>query len=131
AVQFLPLYLVMLAASAAQVGLLSSATGLAGLLALVPGAWLARRPGWRKAIVLLGGGGVARGALLLMAAVPFALSGNAAIVALIALGGLRSLAGSMSQPAWTSLFADIVPEHARRAYTSLRQFSTAIVAMLA
>ncbi len=60
ALPFLPVCLVALGASAVQVGLLSGATALAGLLALVPAAWLARRTRSRKLVVLLGRWGFAR-----------------------------------------------------------------------
>src|SRR5690606_20896898 len=102
---FLPVYLVALSASAAQVGLLSSAAGLAGLIALGPGAWLARRAGSRRVALLLGGGALARVTMLLMAVVPFVFSGHSAVYALIALGGVRSLLTVAAQPAWVSVFA--------------------------
>lgn len=109
ALPFLPVYLVALGATNTQVGLLAAATALAGLVALFPAAWLARRARSRKRVVLFGGWGFARLALIPIAAIPFFGHTEIAVALLIALGGLRTLAGSLSHPSGMAFLADVVP----------------------
>ena len=129
ALPFLPVYLVALGASTAQVGLLSAATALAGLVALFPAAWIARRTRSRKLVVLLGGWGFARLALIPIAALPFLGHTNLAVGALIVLGGLRVLAGSLSHPSWMALFADVVPERLTGVFNARRSLAASLTGM--
>lgn len=129
AIPFLPVYLVALGATATQVGLLSAATALAGLLALFPAAWIARRVRSRKRVVLLGGWSAARLALIPIALIPFVGSVEFAVAALIVLGGLRVLAGSLAHPSWMALFADVVPERLTGVFNARRSLAASLTGM--
>lgn len=129
ALPFLPVYLVALGATTAQVGLLSAATALAGLLALFPAAWIARRARSRKRVVLLGGWGFARLALIPIALIPFLGHAQAAIAAVIVLGGVRALAGALSHPSWMSLFADVVPPRLTGVFNARRSLAGSVTGM--
>ncbi|MGE3855372.1 MAG: MFS transporter [Dehalococcoidia bacterium] len=128
---FLPLYLVFLGATTTEVGLLSILSGLAGLVALVPGAWLAEHARSLKVVVLLGGGGVARLGLLALAAIPFALDGQRAVFAILAVAGVRALVNMIGHPSWVSIFAAVVPADGRAKYAARRSLGGSLVAMAA
>ncbi len=111
---YLPLFALAYGATNAQVGQLAAVASLLGALALFPGARVIPWFGRRKPIVLLFGGGLARLAFLPLACLPFLVHTPAqAVPALIGLNGLISFANSLCAPAWTSLAADIVPDHVR------------------
>lgn len=129
AIPFLPVYLVALGASATQVGLLAAATAFAGLIALFPAAWIARRARSRKRVVLFGGWGLARFALIPIALVPFLGHAELAIAALIALGGLRVLAGSLAHPSWMALFADVIPQRMTGVFNARRSLASSVTGM--
>jgi len=125
--QFLPMCLVALGATSVQVGALATATGLAGTIALGPAAWLARRAGARRGVVLAATGA---GRLLLLAMAGAAIAGQAGAVGLvIALGGLRALAAALAQPSWMAMFAAVVPVEGRAQYVSRRALATGLTAM--
>lgn len=111
---YVPLFALAYGATNAQVGQLAAIASLLALLALFPGARAIPLFGWRKPIVLLGGGGLARVTLLALACLPFfTRNPAAAIAAIIGINGITSFASSFSTPAWTSLAAEIVPGHVR------------------
>ena len=126
---FLPLYLVFLGATATEVGMLSIASGLAGLIALFPGAWIAQRTRSLKAVVLLGGGGIARVGLLALAAIPFFFDGQRAVVAILVIAGVRALVSMLAHASWVSIFAAVVPPEGRAKYTARRSLMISVVAM--
>jgi MFS family permease len=129
--QFLAIYAIALGASEADIGILAAGAGLAGLVALAPGARIAERASSRKWIVLLSGGGGARLLLLAMAFVPWIADGRTAVYVLIVLASLRWFAGMIGHPAWVALTAAIVPLDLRRFYISRRMLGIAIVGALA
>ncbi|MGH2536517.1 MAG: MFS transporter [Candidatus Promineifilaceae bacterium] len=118
---FIPLYALAFGASNSQVGLVTAAANLLGALSFFPGARLVEQVRWRKPLVLLSGGWLGRLALLGLALVPL-LAGRPeiAIALIVLLNGLRSFLGNLANPAWTSLVADLVPEHMRGRYLSGR-----------
>jgi MFS family permease len=128
--RFLSVYAIALGASNTEIGVLAIGNGLAGLIALSPGAWLAERMPSRKWVVLLSGGGVGRLAIFFMAMVPLFLVEHTAVLALIVLAGVRSFAGSIGHPSWVSLLSDIIPIDLRAFYISRRMLGIAIVAAL-
>jgi MFS family permease len=130
-VQFLSIYAIALGATNAEVGLLAIANGLAGILALTPGAWIAERTPSRKLVVLLAGGGAGRLAVLGMALTPILMrEPHEGVYMLIALTFLRWFAGSSGHPSWVSLLADIIPIDLRRFYVSQRMLGITIVAAM-
>ena len=126
---FLPLYLVLLGATATEVGMLSIAGGLAGLVALFPGAWLAQRVKSLRAVVVLGGGGVARIGLLGLAAIPFVFDGQRAVTAILVIASVRALVSMLGHASWVSVFAAVVPPDARAKYTARRSLVISVTAM--
>lgn len=131
-VQFLSIYAISLGASDAQVGLLAIANGLAGILALAPGAALAERAASRKLVVLAGGGGAGRLAILAMAGVPLLFDDvRSAVYALVVLTFVKSLAGAACHPSWVSLLADIFPIDRRAFCVSQRMLSLTVAAAVA
>ena len=130
--QFLSIYAIALGASNTQVGLIAIANGLAGALALYPGARIADRVASRKRVVLIGAAGIGRLTVLAMALAPvFLRDPSQAVYALIALTFLRWLAGSTSHPSWVGLLADIIPIDLRRFYVSQRMLGMTIVGAFA
>jgi MFS family permease len=91
--------------------------------------WLADRSPSLKRIVILGGGGSARVALLLLALLPALLDSRQAVYPLIFLAAFRWFAGMASHPAWTALLTKVVPIDIRRLYTSRRMLGMSIVAV--
>jgi MFS family permease len=111
---YVPLFALAYGATNAQVGQLAAIASLLAMTALFPGARTIPRFGGRKRVVLLFGGGLARILLLALACLPWLASDPAhAIIAIILLNGLIAFSSSFSNPAWTSLTADIVPAHIR------------------
>lgn len=130
-VAYLSLFALALGATRAQIGLMSALSSLAAALCLLPGAGLVERLGHRKTLVVLSGGGMGRATLLLLALLPLALSGRAAIAVAIVLIVLRSAAGNLGFPAWMSLTADIVPLSWRGRYFSSRNIAMGVAGMAA
>lgn len=131
-VQFLSVYAIALGATNTEVGLIAIANGLAGALALYPGARIAERVRSRKRVVLLGAAGIGRLTVLAMALTPLLLrEPRHAVYGLVALTFLRWLGGSLSHPSWVSLLADILPIDIRRFYVSQRMLGMTIVGAFA
>ncbi len=126
---YLPLYLLALGATAGQVGLLASATGLLGTIMFLPGARLAERsPNYRGVVVATSL--VARAVLPLILLVPWLLHGPLAIAAIIALAALRMASTQLGVPAWTAFAAMIVPPTMRGRYFSSRTFAMSLAALV-
>lgn len=127
---FVPLFALAFGATSGQVGWLTAVANLAGAIAFFPGARLAER-GPRKQVVLWSGGGIARLMLLAMALLPlFSNQGWLLIWLLIGLNGLRAFMGNLANPAWTSIVADLVPDHIRGRYFSSRNMAMGMAALL-
>lgn len=126
---YIPLYALALGASRTQVGWLSSAASLLGMLAPLPGAALARRLGKRKLMVVVFSV-LFRSMLLLAALMPFVLSGQAAVYAFIGIMALRVGFMSFFNPAWVSLTGDVLPENNRGRFFASRNTVTSLASML-
>jgi MFS family permease len=107
-----------LSATASQIGVLASLPPLLGSLSQLLGAWLGRRAGRRRSIIL-GGATVQALALLPMALLPLLFPGSAFLWVLMGatlyFGGVNAAA-----PQWSSLMGDLVPEDRRGRYFGLR-----------
>lgn len=126
---FVVIYMLALGASSASIGVRTSINSAAALAAPLLGAWLVERTGLRKRWVLLGGGGLARVTLLGMAAIPFLLSGDAAVSTFVALAAIQAFAGTVSIPAANSLLGDVVPVSIRGRYLGAQMMVTNLVRM--
>ncbi len=126
---YVSLYALALGASNAQIGTLSSAASMMGMLAPIPGAQLAERWGSRRRVVVrvwL----VARTLGLSLLALPFFLHGDAAVYAIIAIWALRAGLANLAHPAWVSLSADVIPADRRGRFFSSRNIAMALCSMI-
>lgn len=126
---YIPLYALALGASRTQVGWLSSAASLLGMLAPLPGAAVARRLGKRKLMVVVFSV-LFRSMLVLAALMPLVLSGQAAVYAFIGIMALRVGFMSFFNPAWVSLTGDVLPERNRGRFFASRNTVTSLASML-
>jgi MFS family permease len=125
---YITLYALALDATEFQVGLISSASSLLGMLAPIPGAQLSARWGKRKIVVLISFL-LRRAALFCALLVPFFFEGQAAVYSVIAFMALRVGFGSLGNPAWTSLAGDIIPMDRRGRFFGARKTIMAFVSM--
>ncbi len=128
---YIPLFAVAYGATNQEIGWITAMGNLAGALALFPGARLLESTGQRKAIVLWSGGGLARLMLLLLALLPLlSLPAGVAVIAITSFNALRAFAANFSNPAWTSMVADIVPDRMRGRYFSNRNFAMGVASLV-
>jgi MFS family permease len=80
--------------------------------------------------VLISGNGIRRIAILLLALVPLAFSGSAAIYIIIALKVIMDGTANLGLPAWISMTADIVPITRRGRYFGSRNIAMGIASMV-
>ncbi len=126
---YLSLYLLALGASGGQVGIFTAVTGLVGALMFLPGARLAERsPHYRGVVVATSL--VARAMLPLLLLVPWTVSGQPAIAAVIVLAALRTASTQLGVPAWTAFAATIVPPSMRGRYFASRTFAMSLAALI-
>ncbi len=129
AATYLSIYILALGATGAQIGLLSSLSGLMAAVVMIPGAWLVERVGRRKDITVWSGGGLARLCLLLLALLPLGVTGNTLIYLAIGLSICRDSFSNLAYPAWMSLVGDIVPLEGRGRYFGSRNFVMGVAGM--
>lgn len=130
-VSFVPLFALAYGASNGQVGWLTALGNLLGALALFPGARLVEQRGERKSVVVWYTGIGGRLTLFLLAMFPFFIGEPLwGIVLIILLNGMRAFLFNFSNPAWTSLVADIVPDFMRGRYFGGRNTAMGIAALL-
>ncbi len=127
---YLTLFILALGASKAQIGLMTSLASLSAVVLLLPGALLAERFGQRKWIVVAGGGGVTRLAILGLALLPFFAKGQQAVTIVILFKVLMDGFSNLSMPAWTALTAEIIPIAWRGRYFGSRNMVMSIANML-
>jgi MFS family permease len=128
---FIALFALAYGASNGQVGWLTAVANLLGAIALFPGAQVLERFEKRKPVVVWTGGGFARLMLLGLAFVPFFIpDAQWAILAIILLNGVRAFMGNFSNPAWTSMVADLVPSAMRGRYFGSRNLTMGVAALL-
>lgn len=121
---YVSLYVLALGATNAQIGALSSTASLLQTLAPIPGAQLTERCGSRRRIVVsvwL----IVRSISVLLVFIPFFLTGQAAIYAVISIWAIRGGLGNLAHPAWVSLVGDIIPAESRGRYFSRRAMAAA------
>lgn len=121
-------FALFLRASAPQVALLSTLPALLGSLAQLLSAWLGRRLGKRRPIVLAGATLQALAWVPLLA-LPLWYPG-AAVPLLLAFITVYFAGANLAAPQWTSLMGDLVPERRRGRYFARRTRLTAITTFL-
>lgn len=121
-------FALFLRASAPQVALLSTLPPLLGALAQLLSAWLGKRLGRRRPLILAGA--TVQGlAWLPLLSLPLLLPDLA--VPLLLLGVTVYFAGAnLAAPQWTSLMGDLVPERRRGRYFARRTRLTAMTTFL-
>lgn len=115
---FLPLFLLGFGANNSQVGLMTGASSLLGILSYMAAMRATHAIGGRQRIVVFSR--ASRLMLLLVALVPFAVPRAASIPVTIALVALQVTLENLGSPAWTALVADIVPLEGRARYIASR-----------
>ena len=116
---FYTLYALSLGVTAAQIGLVSTLSQIAGASLSIPGAALADHTG-RYKLVAQGGQFLKQAMWLVMAVAPWVLpTGPAVVVVLGAWVGV-SLFATLMNSAWTALSAEIVPDQIRGQYFASR-----------
>jgi len=132
AINFFEIFLISLGGGNREVGAMASIGNLLGFLSLAPGVAAVRLFGRRKPVVVIFGGGIGRLMYVMLAFVPFLFpSPSVAIPAVIAFNGIRIFMGNFSNPAWTAMTADLVPESIRGSYFASRGAIVAILGSVA
>jgi MFS family permease len=127
---YLVLYALEFGATSAQIGLMSTVVSLASMLALLPGAHLAEEWLDPKTVVLIFSRGLGQAVWVALGALPFFLTGQAAVYGVMALRGARSFLMQASSSAWTTLSGQIVPRRLRGKYFAARNIAKQASALL-
>jgi MFS family permease len=129
---FLELYLLSYGVSNGVIGLNTAIANLFGAVLVIPGALAISRVGSRKRLVVATGGGIGRLGLLAIASVPLATGNSgAAVVCLVCFNAIRVAMANFSNPAWTSMVADLVPMKSRARYFGNRNVAIIAASILA
>lgn len=127
---YISLYVLVLGATQAQVGLLSSFSNLAAALLLLPGAFIADRYINKHKVAMLFIGGLARFSILLLVFVPIFFKGPGLVWAAILFSVLRDSFANLGYPAWMAVTNEIVPLEGRGRYFGSRNFIMNIAGIL-
>lgn len=127
---YLTLYVLQFGASSAQIGLISTVIAVAGVLAFLPGAQIAERWMDPKRMVLIFSRGLGQVAWAALAALPFVLSGQPAVYAILALRAGRAFTVQAANSTWTSLAGQIVPYELRGQYFGMRNIAKQAAALV-
>ncbi len=128
--QYFSLYALAFGAKTWLIGLLSAVGGLLAAASMWPGAHVAERTRRYKRIVLLTGGSAGRLLFLGLVAVPWFLSDEAALGALVAVAMGRGFFGSVAMPAWSAFAAEFVPPGLRGRYFGSRNFARQVAGLV-
>lgn len=124
-------YALLFGATTAQIGILASLPLLLGAMVQPFSAWLGRRIGARKGIIVTGA--CLQASLWIPLIVLPIVFGNAAVGLLITVIVLYHAAANLTAPQWNSLMGDLVPPRRRGRYFARRTrlaSATAFVALL-
>lgn len=128
--QYFALYALAFGAETWLIGLLSAVGGLLAAASMWPGAHVAERTRRYKRIVLLTGGSAGRLLFLVLVAIPWVASGEAALGALVAVAMGRGFFGSVAMPAWNAFAAEFVPPRLRGRYFGSRNFARQVAGLV-
>ncbi len=121
-------YAIFLRASTAQISFLAAVPSLLGSFAQLFSAWLARRTGRRKDIILAG---VLGQSLTWLAIIwlPYFFPAQGATILIVAVV-LYYAAGNLAAPLWNSLMGDLVPEQKRGRFFGQRTRRMSLMSFL-
>jgi MFS family permease len=129
---FLELFLLSYGVSNGIIGLNTSIANLCASASIIPGALAISKVKSRKRLVVMTGGGIGRAGLLAIALVPFFAGDSvSAVVCLVCFNALRTAMSNFSNPAWTSMVADLVPMKARARYFGKRNMAIIAASIVA
>jgi MFS family permease len=127
---YVVLYALKFGATSAEIGLMSTVIGVASMMALLPGAQLSEKWLDPKRAVLIFSRGIGQLVWLALGALPFFLTGQPAVYGVLALRATRSFTMQASNPAWTTLSGQIVPQRLRGKYFAARNIAKQVAALL-
>ena len=128
---YIPLFALAAGASAGSIGALAAVGNFLSIGGYLSGAGVAWRLRQRKPFVVAAGGGASRLMILLLAALPFVTGhGPLLVVLLIAVNALSLMFGSLCNPPWASMAADLVPAESRGRYFASRNLAMGAVALV-
>jgi MFS family permease len=127
---YLVLYALEFGATSSQIGLMSTIIGVASMAALLPGAQLAERWLDPQRAVLVFSRGIGQLVWLALGSLPFFVTGQPAVYGVLALRATRAFTMQASNPAWTTLSAQIVPQWLRGKYFAARNIAKQVAALL-
>ena len=127
---FVSLYILILGATQAQIGLMSSLSNLTAALLLLPGAFIAERFIHKLKEVLVINGSLMRLSILLLVFVPMFFKGSTLVWAAIFLSVLRDGFGNLGYPGWVGLTNEVVPIEGRGRYFGSRNFIMSVAGIL-
>jgi MFS family permease len=117
--EFVTLFILELGGTSSMIGTMSSVNNAMAFVGPLLGAMMVARSGKRKIWVLIGAGGIGRVTLVLSAVTPLLFDGMTAVIIIIVLMCVRSLASAWSAPPHNSLQGDILPPGIRGRWNSL------------
>ena len=125
---FFELFIIALGGGNREVGAMASIGNMMGFLSLAPGVAAVRLFKSRKPVVLIFGAGIGRFMYLGLALVPFLCPDpTIAVAGVVALNSIRVFMGNFSNPAWTGMTADLVPERIRGSYFASRNAAISVI----
>jgi MFS family permease len=129
---YIPLFALAAGASAGVIGVLAAVGNLVSIAGYLAGAQVAWRLRQRKPFVLIAGGWASRLMILLLALLPLVMGNGALLVFfIIAVNAAGLLFGSLCNPPWASMAADLVPVESRGRYFASRNLAMGLVALFA
>ena len=127
---FISLYVLVLGATQAQVGLMSSLSNLAAAILLLPGAFLAERFIHKLKEVLVINGLLMRFSILLLVFAPMVFKGAALVWVAILISVMRDGFGNLGYPGWVGLTHEVVPIDGRGRYFGSRSFIMSVAGIV-
>ena len=127
---YVPLYALAMGATAAEIGLLSSAASLGVIGGSALSGRLVRLLGSPKRVVVYCARIWEAASYLPLLAIPFFFTGTTAVRVLIVVYAVRTLIGEAGVPAWAAFVPGLVPIHIRGRFMSLRSVLKMVAMMI-
>ncbi len=127
---FISLYILVLGATQAQIGLMSSLSSLAAAILLFPGAFLAERFIHKLKELLVINGALMRFSVLLLVFAPMVFKGSTLVWVAIIVSVVRDGFGNLGFPGWVGLTHEVVPIDGRGRYFGSRSFIMSVAGIV-